>query len=239
MKKLPKKIFLTDVKERLEGEISKKQESLQRATAKLSELRNMRIESVEQLEGISPEWLEGEISKSKQNLSIVFGNSGGFIPHGIAKQFSDEYERVRRDCQDPMETIAGHLAWCKKNGIGIKIDSKGRPWLNEKDVKELVEREATHTFSEAEVEYYAYFQAIFEAMDALRAYESQNGFTASNLQGILADRFIACFHFDEKTCKTIYKPYQFSPEEYYTLIRWGKIFRHEHKEECDEETDDQ
>ena len=239
MKKLPKKIFLTDVKERLEETYNKRQEILQIATAKLSQLRNLRIESVEQLEGISPEWLEEEISNSKKNLTTIFGNSGGFIPAGISKQFSDEYERVRRECQDPIETITGSLAWCRENGIGIKIDSKGRPWLNEKDVKELVEREATHTFSEAEVEYYAYFQAIFEAMDALRAYESQNGFRPSDLQGVVTDRFLACFTFDNDTCKTIRRPYQFTPEEYYTLIRWGKIIRHEHKEECDEETDDQ
>ena len=225
MKKLPKKILFDDTKERLEKEYNEKQDSLQEAAAKISELRNLKIESVEQLEGISFDWLEKEISKSKNNLNTLFGSSGGFIPAGISKQFSDEYERVRRECNDPIDKITDIVAWCKRKGIGIKMDSKGRPWLNEKDVKEKVEREATHTFSEEEEEYYGYFQAIFEAMDTLRRYESSHGLESSNLQGILADRFIACFHFDEKTCKTIYKPYQYSPEEYYKLICWGVILR--------------
>lgn len=233
MKNLPKKIFLDDVKESLETSYNKKQDSLQNATAKIAELRNLKIETVEQLESISPEWLENEINKSKQNLSTIFGTSGGFIPSGISKQFSDEYERVRRECKDPIETITGHLLWCKDKGIGIKIDSKGRPWFNEKDVKESVEREATHCFSETEIEYYQHFQAIFEAMDGLRSYESENGFEMSDLQTVMRDRFASCFSVDMNTLKTNRRSYQFTPEEYYKLIGYGRICRKGIKNEDD------
>ena len=228
MKKLPKKVILANVKERLEETYTKKQDSLQEATAKISELRNLKIETVEQLEKVSKEWIEEEITKSKKNLNTVFGSSGGFIPAGIAKQFSDEYERVRRDCQQPIDTITAHLAWCKEKGIGIKMDSKGRPWLNEKDLKEVVEREATHTFSEEETEYYEHFQAIFEAMDALQDYESKNGFEPSNLQGVITDRFLCCYHVDMETLKEVRRPFQYTPEEYYRVLCSGCVLRKRH-----------
>lgn len=225
MKKLPKKIILSDVKERVEKTFSEKQSRLQEAAAKISELRNLKFESVEQLEGVSKKWLEAEINQSKQNLNTMFATTGGFIPAGISKQFSDEYERVKKECQTPINTIKDTLTWCKEKGIGLKIDSKGRPWLNEKDVKETVEREATYTFSSDEAEYYEYFQAIFEAMDALQRYESQNGFKPSNLQRVMSERLIACFHIDQDTLKEHKRPYQFTPEEYLGQIKWGNIFR--------------
>ena len=225
MKKLPNKILRADVKKHLEEEYSKKQDLLQGAAAKISELRNLKIETVEQLEAINNKWLENEIDKSKKNLSTIFGTSGGFIPAGISKQFSDEYERVRRECQNPIDMIKLTLAWCKTKGIGIKMDSKGRPWLNEKDVKEAVEREATHCFSEEEKEYYEYFQAIFEAMDALRSYESKNGFESSDLQTVVTNRFLSCFIINPDTMQQHSKPYQYTPEEYFTALCSGRIFR--------------
>ena len=225
MKNLPKKINLADRKERLEKAYAKKQERLQEATAKISELRNLKLETVEQLETISKEWLEEEICKSKKNLNTLLGSSGGFIPAGIAKQFADEYERVRRECQEPIDIITDSLAWCREAGISVKMDSKGRPWLSEKDVKEAVEREATHTFSEAEMEYYEHFQAIFEAMDALQAYESENGFDPSDLQNVTADRFLSCYIIDLDTLKVRKKPFQYTPEEYFRVLCSGKIFR--------------
>ena len=231
MKKLPKKVVLEDRKAKIREKFEEKQDVLQRATARLSELRNLNIETVEQLEGISLDWLEDEIAKSKKNLSMIFGSSGGFIPAGISRQFSDEYERVRMECRNPIAIITGTLDWCRQNGIGIKIDSKGRPWLNEKDVKELVDREATHTFSAQETEYYEYFQAIFDAMDTLRQYESENGFEPSNLQGVMNERLLACFYIDQETMKPIRKAYQFSPEEYLTQIMWGRICRCKHDSE--------
>lgn len=228
MKKLPKKIILSDVKESVEKTFSEKQTFLQDAVAKISELRNLKFESVEQLESVSKKWLEAEINQSKQNLNTMFANTGGFIPAGISKQFSDEYERVKKECQAPINTIKGTLAWCKEKGIGLKIDSKGRPWLNEKDVKEAVEREATHTFSDGEMEYYEHFQAIFEAMDALRRFESENGYEPSDLQTVTANRFVACFRIDMETLKQHHEPFQFTPEEYYRLIAYGKICRKKH-----------
>lgn len=234
MKQLPRKVILSEAKERAEETFEKKQSILQDAVAKISELRNVKIRTVEQLEAISHEWLEGEISKSKSNLYSLFGSAGGFIPSGISRQFSDEYERVRNDCYSPIETIVSCVAWCKEKGIGLKIDSQGRPWLNEKDVKNAVEQLATHTFSEEERAYYERFQAIFEAMDALRAYESENGFEPSNLQSVISERMIAVY-IGEKTLKTEHKPYQYNPIEYLRLIHWGKIMRRKHEDAEDSE----
>ena len=224
MKKLPRKVIRANAKERLEEEFQNLQERLQEASAKLSTLRNVKFESVEQFEAISDKWLKEEIAKSKENLNTVFGG-GGFIPEGIARQFATEYDRVRKECKEPINTIVSILSNCKQRGIGIKIDSKGRPWLNEKHIKEAVEREAAFSFSDEQMEYYEHFQAIFEAMDALRRYERENGFEEANLQGIMADRFLQCYKVDINTLKTHTRPFQYTPEEFCNLIGWGSICR--------------
>ena len=227
MKKLPKKIVIEVRRKKVQESYEEKQVVLQEATATISQRLNIKLESVDQLKGINEEWVDSLIAKSQDNLKSVLG-AGSFIPSGISKQFSDEYTRVRRDCEDPIATITGVIDWCESKGIGFKIDSKGRPWLNEKDVREAVEREATFSFSAEQIAYYEHFQAIFESMDSLRAYECQNGLQPADLQTIMADRFkdLAYASIYEATKYEATKlPYQFSPEGFYDLIAWGKICR--------------
>lgn len=223
MKKLPKKIVIEDRKKKAQESYDEKQVVLQEATDTISRTLNIKLESIEQLKGINEEWVDSLIAKSRDNLKSVLGmGTGSFIPAGISKQFSDEYTRVRRECEDPIATITGVIDWCESKGIGLKIDSKGRPWLNEKDVREQVEREATISFSAEQLAYYEHFQHIFESMDALRSYERENGYLPAALQTIMADRFKGLALASNGDTKS---SYQFSPEGFFSLIAWGKICR--------------
>lgn len=222
MKKLPKKIVIEDRKKKAQESYDEKQVVLQEATETISRTLNIKLESVEQLKSISEEWVDSLIAKSQDNLKSVLG-AGSFIPAGISKQFSDEYTRVRRECEDPIATITGVVDWCESKGIGLKIDSKGRPWLNEKDVRESVEQEATISFSAEQIAYYERFQHIFESMDDLRAYERENGYQPSDLQTIMSDRFTELAYASINGATKL--PYQFSPERFFSLIAWGKICR--------------
>lgn len=221
MKKLPKKIVIEDRKKKAQESYDEKQVVLQEATETISRTLNIKLETVDELKGINEEWLDNLITKSRDNLKSVLG-AVSFIPAGINKQFSDQYTRVRRECEDPIATITGVIDWCETKGIGLKIDSKGRPWLNEKDVREQVEREATISFSAEQLAYYEHFQHIFESMDALRAYERENGYQPAALQTIMADRFKGLALTSNGGTKS---SYQFSPEGFFSLIAWGKICR--------------
>ena len=121
MKELPKSYFRQDVAEKEQGNWNERQASLQKSVQELSELMNTTFSSVEQLEGVTPEWLEDQISKSESNLRTVLG-AGTFIPAGISKQFAEKYEEIRSKAAGPVEHIVTMLAYLKENGISLKMD---------------------------------------------------------------------------------------------------------------------
>ena len=225
MKKLPKSIVNQLAMERLQKEFDNKQELLQKHVAEISRLRNMSISSVEQLEAISHKWLEDEIAKSQENLRTIFHASGGFVPAGISEQFNDEYNRVRKECFSHIDEIANIRDWCKVRGIGIKIDSKGRPWLNEKDVKEAILKESSHTFSEEEKHYYELLANLFDAINEIHRYEESKGLAHSELHSIIREQDIARTIRSETDIRL--KEYRFTPEVFHSLLCYGKVCRRE------------
>ena len=178
---------------------------------------NITISSTEQLEGVTPEWLEDQISKSESNLRTVLG-AGTFIPAGISKQFADNYAEIREKAASPVESIVNMLAFLKENGIGIKIDSKGRPWLNEKDVKAKIEETATYQFSESDKEAFPRLQAIFEALNEWLKFERAKKYAPANLQEILSNA-------DKARVLEQRNLFDFNPGFFYTLKAWGRILR--------------
>lgn len=223
MKNLPKSLVNQLAMENLQKEYDKKQELLQKYVAEISRLRNLSISSVEQLEAISHKWLEDEITKSQENLRTVFGSSGGFIPAGISKQFDDEYNRVRQECFGHIDGIVEIRNWCKDRGIGIKIDSKGRPWLNEKDVKEAVNREASRTFSEEERHYYTLLGNLFASLNEIHRYETLQGMDHAELHTIISEENTARLVRTETSIKA--NEYAFTPEKFLSWLNWGKVCR--------------
>lgn len=217
MKELPKTYLRQDVADREKEKWDGRQESLQKSVQELSELMNITISSVEQLEGVTPEWLEDQICKSESNLRTVLG-AGTFIPAGISKQFADNYAEIREKTASPVENIVSMLAYMKENGIGIKIDSKGRPWLNEKDVKAKIEETATFQFSESDKEAYPYFAAVFEALNELLKFQKAKKFAPCNLQEILSNA-------DAARVLEHRSLFDFNAGSFYTLKAWGKILR--------------
>ena len=215
MKELSKTYFRQDVADREQEILDGRQANLQKSVQELSELMNITISSVEQLECINPEWLEEKIRKSESNLRAVLG-ADTFIPAGISKQFADNYSEVRQKASSPVENIVDVLAYLKENGIGIKIDSKGRPWLNEKDVKAKIEEKATFQFSESDKEAYPYFAAVFEALNELLKFQKAKKYAPCNLQEILTNA-------DAARVLENRSLFDFNAGAFYTLKAWGKI----------------
>lgn len=217
MKELTKTYFRQDVADTEKEKWDSRQEILQRNVQTLSELMNITINSIEQLESVNPEWLEDQISKSESNLRSVLG-AGTFIPAGISKQFADNYAEIREKAASPVESIVSMLTFLKGNSIGIKIDSKGRPWLNEKDVKTKIDETATYQFSESDKEAYPYLQAIFEALNNWLKFEKAKKYAPANLQEILSNA-------DKARVLEQRNLFDFNPGFFYTLKAWGRILK--------------
>lgn len=229
MKNLPKSLVNQLTMENLQKEYDRKQDLLQKSVAEISRLRNISISSVEQFEVISHKWIEDEISKSKESLKTVFGDNGGFIPAGISKQFDDEYNRVRQECFGHIDGIIDIRNWCEAHGIGIKIDSKGRPWLNEKDVKEAVLKEATRTFSEEERHYYTLLGDLFASLNEIHRYEKLQGMAHASFDAILHEENLARIVTTETSVKL--HEWDFGPEKFLSWLNWGKVCRSDEKAE--------
>ena len=217
MKELPKSYFRQDVAEKEQGNWNERQASLQKSVQELSELMNTTFSSVEQLEGVTPEWLEDQISKSESNLRTVLG-AGTFIPAGISKQFAEKYEEIRSKAAGPVEHIVTMLAYLKENGISLKMDSKGRPWLNEKEVKAKIEETATYRFTESDKEAYPYFAAVFESINELLKFERAKNYVPCEIKEILSNADAAKVIGQRNLL-------DLSAEYFFTLKAWGKILR--------------
>lgn len=218
MKALPKKLLNSKALENAQEKCDTVQGILQKNAMDLSELMNIRFTSFEELDEVSPIWLDDQIKKSKNSLKAVFGAGGGFIPTGISKQFEDNYADVRNRALPIIYNVQASLQWCKTKGIGIKIDSKGKPWLNEKDVKEAVTKYAEYTFSEDQNTYYTLLCKVFESIDEIHSYEKSKGMEVADLAKIISD-------WNTARVLNKQKDFDFTPNDFLTLINWGKICR--------------
>lgn len=215
MKQLPNTIHRESVAEREQKRYDSRQESLQTNVVGLSDLINVKFESTEQLEAVTTEWLDDQISKSKSNLRTIFGTNGGFIPAGISQQFADNYEAIRKAARPFIEGIQDGLTFAKSEQIPLKFDSKGRPWLDEKVVREKVKESALYSFTEEEKEFYGLIAPIFDALDEVRKYEKEHGLISSDLKKVLSEYIESA---DLQRAK-----YTLTPEKYYTLTSYGKV----------------
>ncbi len=230
-KELPNSLYRQNLAEQEAERLSSLESSLRSHVARIAELRNLSIKSVKQLESITPEWLEGEIAKSKNSLSTVLG-VGGFIPAGISKQFDDEYNKVRKECAQPIASIQSELLSCKDRGISLRIDSEGLPRFNEDDVKAAIDKAATYKFSDEEKELYTLFAEIVETMNKIRQYEQQHGAKKSNIPNTIVWLFNGTY--DTRTGELISgKEYEFTPEYFFRLIAFGKLFLRNPEEDDD------
>lgn len=218
MKALPKKLLNSKALENAQEKCDNVQEILQKYVMDLSGLMNIRFESFEQLEGATPKWLDDQIEKSKTSLRAVFGAGGGFIPSGISKQFADNYADIRNRALPIIDGIQANLKWCKTKGIGIKIDSKGKPWLNEKDVKEAVTKYAEYTFSEDQNTYYTLLCKVFGSIDEICSYEESQGLEVADIPQIISE-------WNTARVLSKKKKFDFTPEDFLGLINWGKVCR--------------
>lgn len=184
MKALAKKVFREDFAREEQARWDKRQKIFQKEVAALSELMNITFERVEELETVNAEWLDGQIEHSKKNIKSMLG-VGSFIPSGISKQFNDNYEDIRHRAITHVDDIASVMEYLKEQGVKVKIDSKGRPWFDEKDVKEKVNTYATYTFSDAHREAFQYLLAISDALNAWRKFEKDKGYQEGDVLRVM------------------------------------------------------
>ena len=144
------------------------------------------------------------------------GAGGGFIPSGISKQFADNYADIRNRALPIIDSIQANLEWCKTKGIGIKIDSKGKPWLNEKDVKEAVTKYAEYTFSEDQNTYYTLLCKVFGSIDEIRSYEESQGLAVADIPQIISE-------WNTARVLSKKKKFDFMPEDFLGLTNWGRV----------------
>ena len=216
MKVLPKKIYREDVAKQHSEKLEEIQEHFQKSVADLSEAMNMTFPDVEALEAINEEWLKDQISKSKKSLKSIFAAGGGFIPAGISKQFEQNYADIESKAQPLVDGIVWYMDDLKKKGIKVKVDSKGRPWLDEKDVKASVEAAATYTFSDAQREAWNLIISACESLNEWLEFEKANGFAQSQILDLLKNVALA----NKYNGKTSYIP---TPEKFFNWIACGEL----------------
>lgn len=227
MKVLPKSIFREDYAREEQERWDKRQRSFQKEVALLSELMNITFEKVEQLEAVNVEWLKEQIERSQKNLKSVLG-AGSFIPSGISKQFNDNYDDIRRRAVDPVNDIASTMEFLKGQSVKVKIDSKGRPWFDEKDVKAKVTAYATYMFSVPQREAFPYVQAISDALNAWRKFEKDKGYQQGNVLSLMNNINL--------TNKQDGKDnFDISADEFFNFIAYGRILRIVDKPEPEED----
>lgn len=215
MKVLSKSVFLEDVARMEKEKWERIQSSLQKSVSELSDLTNTTFGKVEDLEAVSIEWLNYQIEHSRKNLKTVLG-AGCFIPAGISRQFDANYNDIKEKATGPVNGIVSSLAFLKEHGVSIKIDSHGRPWLNEKEVREKVKASATYKFPDNQREAYTYFQAIVEAIVSLRKYEKEQNLEHCDIGSVLNS--IAGDSMGNSGLNL-------KPEKFFSLIAYGMILK--------------
>ena len=217
MKKSPKTYFLENTANDLREKWERRQEAFQNAVATLCELTNTTFTSADQLEAVNIDWVNKQISRSQQSLKSILG-AGCFIPAGISKQFETNYKEIRDRISGPVNTISAIMKSLKDDGIKVKVDSKGRPWFDEKDVKAIVDKAATYTFPDVHREGYQYVQKVIEALNELRRFEKANGFAPSNIMTVLGN----CNYFNKNSKGK--DTFDMSDEQFFRAYAHGILF---------------
>lgn len=216
MEKLPLTLFDDATAKAKRDKLELEQSKLQKSVAFLSEALSLKFTTVQQLETLSPEWLEDEIKSSVDNVKMMFGSGVGFLP---GKFLSDtllpQYNTMRKECAEPLEVIRIGLEFCKKNNITIVFDNNGLPWYDGKDIDRVVNDAGTYTFSDDERDFYKIIASIFDKMDKLRDFEKEHNVTPCDLQGIINERM--------QVNLVEGKGYCMQPKDYFNLRRYGKV----------------
>ena len=165
-----KKSYLDEAKrdQILQG-IEIDRQALNGHVAKLKEM-GIDVNDVETLRKVSPSWCKDFVKDAEasylQNLSPFVVKT---VQSDVHEKFADSYQKAAPLCQ-AIETIRN------RHKFNIKIDSKGHFWFDEKETKPYAVLQATTTYTDEEVEFYARAAEIFDAINDFEKWAVENGF---------------------------------------------------------------
>lgn len=165
-----KKSYLDEAKrdQILQG-IEIDRQALNGHVAKLKEM-GIDVNDVETLRKVSPSWCKDFVKDAEasylQNLSPFVVKT---VQSDVHDKFADSYQKAAPLCQ-AIETIRN------RHKFNIKIDSKGHFWFDEKETKPYAVLQATTTYTDEEVEFYARAAEIFDAINDFEKWAVENGF---------------------------------------------------------------
>lgn len=138
----------------------------------VAELKEMGIDvnDVETLRKVSPSWCKAFVKEAEssylQNLSPFVVKT---VQSDVHDKFNESYQKAAPICQ-AIETIRN------RHKFNIKKDSKGHFWFDEKETKPFAVLQATTTYTDEEVEFYARASEIFDAINNFEKWAVENGF---------------------------------------------------------------
>lgn len=116
----------------------------------------------------------------------------------------ERYEETRQELTKHVDTLNSIMSEYK--GVSFKIDSKGRPWFNEKELDNFIKESSTYFFTEVDKKYYNALGHMIDGFNELLTIEKDNSllsFLRRDVQnpysgGIvnLYDRSKECFRLD-------------------------------------------
>ena len=137
--------------------------------AKLKEM-GIDVNDVETLRKVSPSWCKGFVKDAEagylQNLSPFVVKT---VQSDVHDKFADSYQKAAPLCQ-AIETIRN------RHKFNIKIDSKGHFWFDEKETKPFAVLQATTTYTDDEVEFYARAAEVIDAINNFEKWAVENSF---------------------------------------------------------------
>jgi hypothetical protein len=204
------------------------EKQMQDAAVTLMQLLNFKFESVDEVRSMTLDYLKTKIEESR-NRMIGTLKVSSFVPEKVAQFYDNSFAEVLKEAEPQINTLRNAIQFFDNEKIGLKIDSKGRPWANEKDVEKIANEKTIFTFSDEQRKYYSVICDALDALNEITKYEKQQkinrfsiGETPANAFGNYKWDFIGQMQMkDENGLR-----FQLTAQKYYELVTQGVLCSH-------------
>lgn len=102
---------------------------------------------------------------SKQATTLILGADK------VAEAMT-RYDELAGELKSHVSTI--HRILGRYDGVSIKVDSKGKVWFDEKQLKSFIEAKCTTLYNDIHKKYYSLLGQVVDALESLREFETGN-----------------------------------------------------------------
>ena len=175
MKRIKENVFVGRLYDGFKYNLEKAQDRLNKAVNAIRECE-ISMDSVSSIkEKITEGWLRKFIDEAKAQY---MGET--FIPSALKNRDNEVFEELFNKAESQASIIREIL---NEYHISLKMDSKGKVWFTESEVKEYLQKECTVIVPEQMRQYYTKIGELHEALDGVKAFEQENGLKPFSVDG--------------------------------------------------------